>query len=301
MTIFRGEPNFRCRQPEQLALILYRFIAAKRGGIAEDKTNFVSLIRDLRSAFDKHGYLLTAAIGAAAPTIDIAYDIPLMYKYLDFVHIMCYDYHGKWDRKTGHNSPLYARPGESGQDLFLNVEYTLNYLFKKGAKPEKTVLGVPLYGRAFSLMNPHDNGMGAKTRSTSFQGPYTREDGFLGYNEICEEQMEQDNPWTTMWEESHQAPYMFKDLKWVSFDNESSIRLKTQFAHDHGLAGVMAWSIDTDDFKGTCGGPRFPLLRTINYALYERTQGLTGGGAEGRKLSAAAVVSSVLLAFLFSR
>ena len=115
-----------------------------------------------------------------------------MYKYLDFVHIMCYDYHGKWDRKTGHNAPLYARPEEKGQDLFLNVEYTLNYLFKKGAKPEKTVLGVPLYGRSFSLMNPHDHYMGSKAKTTSFQGPYTREDGFLGYNEICEEQMEQE-------------------------------------------------------------------------------------------------------------
>ena len=173
---------------------LYRFVSAKRGGIAEDKSNFIALIRDLRAAFDAHGsnFILTAAIGAAAPTIDIAYDIPLMYKYLDFVHIMCYDYHGKWDRKTGHNAPLYARPEEKGQDLFLNVEYTLNYLIKKGAKPEKTVLGVPLYGRSFSLMNPHDHYMGSKAKTTSFQGPYTREDGFLGYNEICEEQMEQE-------------------------------------------------------------------------------------------------------------
>ncbi len=27
---------------------------------------------------------------------------------------------------------------------------------KKGAIAEKTVLGVPFYGRAFLLMNPHD-------------------------------------------------------------------------------------------------------------------------------------------------
>ena len=56
----------------------------------------------------------------------------------------------------------------------------------QGAIPEKTVLGVPFYGRAFKLENPHDSRMGARSRSTSFAGPYTREDGFLGYNEICE-------------------------------------------------------------------------------------------------------------------
>jgi GH18 family chitinase len=49
------------------------------------------------------------------------------------------------------------------------VEYTWNYLLKRGAKPEKTVLGVPLYGRAFSLENPHDNEMGARALETSFQ------------------------------------------------------------------------------------------------------------------------------------
>jgi hypothetical protein len=41
-----------------------------------------------------------------------------------------------------------------------------------------------------------------------------------------------------------------------------------------GLAGVMTWSIDTDDFTGTCNGHRFPLLRAINNALYMRSQGI---------------------------
>jgi hypothetical protein len=34
-------------------------------------------------------------------------------------------------------------------------------------------------------------------------------------------------------------------------------------------------SIDTDDFTGSCGHHRFPLLRAINNALYMRSQGIT--------------------------
>lgn len=272
----------------------------KRGGSAlEDKDNFVLLIRDLKEAFAAKNLILTAAIGAAASTIDVAYDIPKLYKYLDYVHVMCYDYHGKWDRKTGHNAPLYKRPNEKGQDLFLNVQYTMDYLKSKGAIPEKTVLGVPLYGRAFSLLNPHDHGMGARAKTTSFLGPYTREDGFLGYNEICEEQMETEEgkSWTVEWDDHHKAPYMYKGLKWVSYDNPESIRIKTEFAYDRGLAGVMTWSIDTDDFRGTCGGPPYPLLRTINHALYQREQGIGSpySGATRMSQFLAAVILPILV------
>lgn len=85
------------------------------------------------------------------------------------VVVMCYDYHGKWDKKTGHNSPLRPRPSDTGDDLTLNVDYTLQYLRQLGARPEKTVLGVPLYGRAFSLVDPAINNIGAPAKDTSFQ------------------------------------------------------------------------------------------------------------------------------------
>ena len=42
------------------------------------------------------------------------------------------------------------------------------------------------------------------------QGPYTREDGFMGYNEICIERLDLESPWTTVWEENHLAPYMYR-------------------------------------------------------------------------------------------
>ena len=31
----------------------------------------------------------------------------------------------------------------------------------------------------------------------------------------------------------------------------------------------MVWSIDTDDFSGSCHGPKFPILKAINKALAE--------------------------------
>ncbi len=128
------------------------------------------------------------------------------------------------------------------------------------------------------------------------QGPYTREDGFLGYNEICEELMETDESktWTVEWEDDHMAPFMYKGLKWVSYDNMESIRIKSEFAYDNRLAGVMTWSIDTDDFSGKCGGPTFPLLRTINHALYEKEQ--YGGYSAASEMTSVSTVLAIVFA-----
>merc|ERR1711997_507151 len=149
--------------------------------------------------------------------------------------------------------------------------------------------------------NPHDNRMGARSRATSFAGPYTREDGFVGYNEICEELNLEDSPWTVEWDEEIEAPYMHNGLKWVSFDNDKSIRKKTEYAYMQGLAGVMVWSIDTDAFTGdACRGPDFPLLRTINNALYKSEAGLIPRSHLGSTGTLSHPVSSLPLLIILS-
>ena len=181
---------------------------------------------------------------------------------------------GRWDKRTGHNAPLRARPNEDANNKVLNDEFTINYLMELGAIPEKTNLGIPLYGRSFLLKKSGYNHMGDDARSSSFKGPITREEGFLGYNEICKMLVTPDNGWSIVWEACHQAPYMFNQNKWVSYDNEESVRLKADFAWEKELGGVMVWSIETDDFKGLCGGEKFPMMRALNNALVMKTKNI---------------------------
>ncbi|XP_061399647.1 probable chitinase 2 [Musca vetustissima] len=262
----------------------------QRDGNPADRENFVLLCKELREQFQPHNLLLTSAIGAAKNVIDQAYDVRQISRYLDFLHIMCYDYHGSWDRKVGYNAPLTAPQGDA-----LSVQYTIDYLLKLGAPPEKIVMGVPFYGRTFKT--PFDGNIDDDTDGTAFQGPYTREDGFLGYNEICQILKNKTSGWTTMWdpETSQVVARSEKDVfnglvQVVTFDNSRSIANKVRFAMDRNLAGVMVWSIDTDDFLGECeieediyedyrhlkhSGLRlptrlhnnYPLLRTINEAM----------------------------------
>ena len=45
---------------------------------------------------------------------------------MDFISLMAYDLHGSWENITGHNSPLYAHSGETGDQRYLNMVSNLS-------------------------------------------------------------------------------------------------------------------------------------------------------------------------------
>ncbi|XP_023225350.1 probable chitinase 10 [Centruroides sculpturatus] len=238
---------------------------AMRGGKPEDRTNFIYLIQELKKAFEPHGFLLTAAVSAGKPTIDVAYNIPQMSKYLDFINLMAYDFNGAWNSFTGHNSPLYAREEEPESQKIFNVDFAVNYWLNNGCPKHKLVLGMPLYGRSFTLKDANKHGLGAYATGPGTAGPVTGEGGMLGYNEICKF-ITQEN-WKTEWDDSIKSPYAHKDRQWVGYDDQKSIKIKVDYLKRHGLSGGMVWSIDTDDFGGLCHGHKFPLLSIIKNEL----------------------------------
>lgn len=236
-----------------------------RGGVDADKANFVELLKELSQEFKPYGLLLTAAVAAGKHFMDKAYDVPQVSRYLDLIHVMAYDFHGGWEKKTGHHAPLYSRPEEPADEYILNLNFSVNYWISQGAAREKMVLGMGLYGRAFTLQRAEDHYPGAPAPQPGTAGPFTREPGSLGYNEICEAFKRQS--WTVVKDPFYMAPYAYYDRQWVGYDDMESIAAKVEFAKALGLAGGMVWSIETDDFQGTCHGIKYPMLSTINQAF----------------------------------
>lgn len=45
------------------------------------------------------------------------------------------------------------------------------------------------------------------------------------------------------------------------------MQIKTEYAINKNLAGIMVWAVDYEDSKNVCGGGAYPLLGTINRVL----------------------------------
>lgn len=151
-------------------------------GFPDEKEGFSDLVRELHEAFSSRGYLLSTAVSPSKKVIDAGYDVPTLSKYFDWIAVMTYDYHGQWDKKTGHVAPLYQHPDDEIPTF--NANFTMHYWMELGAPADKLVMGMPLYGQSFTLADPKKNGLNAKAPGPGQAGEYTRAAGFLAYYEV---------------------------------------------------------------------------------------------------------------------
>jgi len=42
----------------------------------------------------------------------VGYDVTTLSENLDWIAVMTYDYHGQWDKITGHVAPMYPHPDD---------------------------------------------------------------------------------------------------------------------------------------------------------------------------------------------
>ena len=98
-------------------------------GPNSDKEAFTAWVKELSEAMnaEEEKLILTAAVSPAANVVQKAYDVPELSKYLDYVSVMTYDYHGQWDKQTGHVAPMYEHPDDLDTTFnIVSVSFTMS-------------------------------------------------------------------------------------------------------------------------------------------------------------------------------
>ncbi|XP_026815829.1 flocculation protein FLO11-like isoform X2 [Rhopalosiphum maidis] len=254
----------------------WEYPAYRDGSKPSDKENYASLVKELREEFNRESsktgrsrLLLTMAVPAGIEYIDKGYDIPELNKHLDFMNLLTYDYHSSYEPAVNHHSPLYPleEDSEYNFDAKLNIDHTIKHYLASGADKEKLVLGIPTYGRSYTLFNRESKDIGAPSDGPGEKGEATREKGYLAYYEICGN-LKKDDSWTIEQPKPKaMGPYAYKDNQWVGYDDEEFVKLKAKYVNENDLGGIMFWSIDNDDFRGSCHSRPYPLIEAGKEAL----------------------------------
>ncbi|RVE70894.1 hypothetical protein OJAV_G00068520 [Oryzias javanicus] len=221
---------------------------AARGSPSEDKQRFTKLCKEILEAYERR---------------ELQPNRPELAKYLDFINVMTYDFHGTWETVTGHYSPLFKGSRDTGDNVYFNTDFAMRYWRDKGTPVEKLNMGFGTYGRTFRLSTQFSQ-LGAPAAGPAAAGIFTGEAGFWSYYEIC-----------TFLKgasihliEDQKVPFATKQNEWVGYDDKDSYNTKVRYMKNNRFGGAFVWSLDLDDFAGQfCGQGNYPLIKHLRSLL----------------------------------
>ena len=194
-----------------------------------------------------------------------------MDQYLDFWNLMAYDYAGSWDTVAGHGANLYASNSNPASTPF-NTDQAIDYYTSHGVASYNIVLGMPLYGRAFTDTSgpgqPY-NGVGVGSWA----------DGVWDYKALSQTGCEVAN----LDQEAANYCYNSGSRLFISYDTLEIARKNGEYIKFKGLGGGMWWELSGDKqgddslISTVCFivHPHFIILLTLNLQVVS-TLGGTG-------------------------
>lgn len=203
----------------------------------EDKPNFVAMLKKVRQALDsiesksgKH-YITSIASGGFDGYVD-ANDLGNAAKYLDYVNIMTYDFHGGWDSTTAHHTNLF-----SSDSTQASADRAIKKHVSAGIPLSKLVMGIAFYGRNWKGVANENNGLHQLASGGGAGHSFKSLDtliGKLGYERY--------------WDSTAQAPYLWNadSSIFVSYEDQESIKAKCDYVNKNDMLGVMFWEYSED-------------------------------------------------------
>ena len=159
---------------------------------------------------------------------------------LDFYNLMAYDYAGSWSKVAEHQANL--KPSKSNPKVTpFSTTAALEYYMKTGGVPsDKIVLGMPLYGRAFT----NTDGLGKPFNGV---GKGSWENGVWDYKALPQKGAKEEMDSISN-EGGVGASWSYdKDKRvLISYDTVPMSEEKTKFIIDQKLGGGMWWESSAD-------------------------------------------------------
>ena len=215
--------------------------------VPEDKENFTALVQELRNTLGNN-YVLTFAAGGFGEFLEEAVEWEKIMPLLDHVNIMSYDLVNGNSKLTGHHTPIY-----STESQIESTDNAIQFLDSLGIPTEKIVIGAAFYARVWEGVKNTNQGL---YQSGKFKQavPYSELEGFFNQNP----------GFIHYWDSAAQAPYSYNPEKqfYATYDDSLSIALKTQYAIDKNLGGIMFWQLSGDK-------PQKSLLEVIDQVKSE--------------------------------
>ncbi|KAL3535045.1 hypothetical protein ACH5RR_003506 [Cinchona calisaya] len=169
------------------------------------------------------------------------YPIASINNNLDWLNAMCYDYHGSWDTSvTGSQSALFDPKSN------ISTSYGLGSWIKAGILKSKLVMGLPLYGRTWTLKDRSVHGVGAPAIGVGPEGDGGS--GILLYYEV--EDFNKKNNATVGFDVATMSTYSFAGTAWIGYDDPKSVAARIGFAQSLRIRGYFFWALGYDqDWK----------------------------------------------------
>nr|XP_027071631.1 class V chitinase-like [Coffea arabica] len=165
------------------------------------------------------------------------YPVASINKNLDWINAMCYEYHGSWEPTiTGSHSALIDPKSN------ISTSYGLESWIKAGILRSKLVMGLPLYGKTWTLKDLMDSGVGAPAIDVGPSGAGGK--GVLFYYEV--EDFNKKNNATVQFDLGTLSTYSVTGNIWIGYDDSRSTALRIAFAQALRLRGYFFWALSFD-------------------------------------------------------
>ncbi|WP_148716630.1 glycosyl hydrolase family 18 protein [Chitinolyticbacter meiyuanensis] len=221
------------------------------GGIAGmaastvDGANQLALVEAVRAEFAEQQPrpLLAVTVGGKQDQLS-ALALPQLVLAADFAIVLAFDYHGAWDRRTGHNAPL-SGDGDS-------VSAAMRTLALRGVPGSRLVLGIDNQGDGWTGVPNSVHGLGQQAQG-ALLGSWDDEDsGPSGRMDLDEVLALQAAPGTqSHWDDAAQAETLYVPAQsvFVSFESPRALSAKLAEADRRGYAGAALWEL-SGEFNG---------------------------------------------------